>query len=160
MSLNVFFSNPLYSRVSKIHLQLYQIDGLLSIHFGYYSHQSWNVTTTSNGTQQVQDTCQNFPYDMTPPDTTFKVGRAFNLLTMILGASFLFMDILTGCASTNPKKSVRQSSGVGYILVALCSGLSLLIFQVSAHTCLACFLGLNYITAQFFWHIEYGLHKQ
>jgi ABC-type enterochelin transport system permease subunit len=71
---------------------------------------------------------------MTPPDTTFKVGRTFNLLTMILGASFLFMDILTGCASTNPKKSVRQSSGVGYILVALCSGLSLLIFQSTVCT--------------------------
>ena len=87
---------------------------------------------------------------MTPPDTTFKVGRIFNLLTMILGASFLFMDILTGCASTNPKKSVRQSSGVGYILVALCSGLSLLIFQVSAHKGLPCFADLNNMLLIFF----------
>lgn len=74
--------------------------------------------------------CEPYPYDLSPPDTTFKVGRTFNLLAMILGASFIFMDILTGCASTNQKKSVRQSSGLGYIVVTLCSGLSLLILQV------------------------------
>jgi hypothetical protein len=107
-------------------------DGPTSIHFGYYSHQSWNVTTTPNGTE-VRETCQAYPYDLSPPDTTFKVGRTFNLLAMILGASFLFLDILTGCASTNQKKSVRQASGLGYILVAICSGLSLLILQVSIH---------------------------
>lgn len=101
----------------------------LALHFGYYSHQSWNVTTTSNGTE-VQDICEAYPYDLSPPDTTFKVGRTFNMLALILGASFLFLDILTGCASTNQKKSVRQASGVGYIVVTICSGLSLLILQV------------------------------
>ncbi|KAL7508922.1 hypothetical protein ACHAXN_013028 [Cyclotella atomus] len=105
----------------------------LAIHFGYYSHQSWNVTTTSNGTE-IQNTCENYPYDLSPPDTTFKVGRTFNLLALILGASFLFLDVLTGCASANQKKSVRQASGVGYMLVTICSGLSLLIFQSTVCT--------------------------
>ena len=114
----------------------------LSLHFGYYSHQSWNITTSSNGTE-VQDVCEPYPYDLSPPDTTFKVGRTFNLLAMILGASFIFLDILTGCASTNQKKSVRQSSGLGYIVVTLCSGLSLLIFQV-CNASLYCVVDLNH----------------
>lgn len=135
----------------------------LSLHFGYYSHQSWNVTNTSNGTE-LQDICQAYPYDLSPPDTTFKVGRTFNLLALIFGASFLFLDILTGCASTNQKTSVRQASGVGYILVTICSGFSLLILQV----CTLLNFGLlirhydhNVLTqCSTLYFIEYRVHKQ
>ena len=69
--------------------------------------------------------------DQISPDTTFKVGRTFNLLAFILGISFIFLDILTGCSSANPRKSCRQAGGVGYILCSICSGLSLLILQAS-----------------------------
>ena len=127
LSINGLFCN--YVQVTSLTTQ--GPHGPLSLSFGYWSHQAWNTTTTSNGTQLVTETCQAYPYDLSPPDTTFKVGRIFNLLALILGASFLFLDILTGCASTNQKKSVRQASGFGYLVVCFCSGMSLLILQVS-----------------------------
>ena len=97
-----------------------------SIHFGYWSYESLD-----NSTNTTQNVCVLYPVDHFATDTTFKVGRTFNILALILGISFIFMDILNGCASTNPRKSFRQAGGVGYLLCSLCSGLSLLIFQVS-----------------------------
>lgn len=97
--------------------------------FGYWSQQSWTINNSTNGIE-LESGCKAYPYDISPPDTTFKVGRTFNLLALILGASFLFLDILTGCASANHKRSVRQAGGVGYLVVSFCSGMSLLILQV------------------------------
>jgi hypothetical protein len=102
----------------------------ISLHLGYWSYQNFTINNSTNSTE-IEEICVLYPVDQIATDTTFKVGRTFNLLALILGVSFIFLDILTGCSSINPRKSFRQGGGVGYLLCSLCSGLSLLILQVS-----------------------------
>ncbi|KAL7521115.1 hypothetical protein ACHAWX_005809 [Stephanocyclus meneghinianus] len=103
-------------------------DGPISIHFGYWSHQSWTVSNSTNGLA-TEKTCEWYPVDATAPDKTFKVGRTFNLFALVLGASFILLDILSGCVSTAPNRGILQAGAIGYLLCCLCSGLSLLILQ-------------------------------
>ncbi|KAL3790143.1 hypothetical protein HJC23_009580 [Cyclotella cryptica] len=103
-------------------------DGPISIHFGYWSHQSWVINNSTKGLA-IEKTCELYPVDATAPDTAFKVGRTFNLLALFLGALFIFLDILSRCVYHAPKNSCRRVGGVGYLLCCLCSGLSLLILQ-------------------------------
>lgn len=107
-------------------------DGPISIHFGYWSHQSWTVTNSTNGLA-TEKTCEWYPVDATAPDKTFKVGRTFNLFALVLGASFILLDILSGCVSTAPNRGILQAGAIGYLLCCLCSGLSLLILQVCSY---------------------------
>jgi hypothetical protein len=70
----------------------------------------------------------NYPSSMNV-DNNLRAARTFNAITFILSASFIMIEFLSGCLSTNATKSCTQSGGLGYLVCCLCSGLSLLILD-------------------------------
>mmetsp|Transcript_18103 Transcript_18103/g.26895 ORF Transcript_18103/g.26895 Transcript_18103/m.26895 type:complete len:229 (+) Transcript_18103:103-789(+) len=97
-----------------------------SLDFGLWYHQTVNVT--SNGII-ASSTCSLYPPDQ-QVDSAWVAARVFNLIAIILGATVIIFDGCSGCITTNPKKRL-QGGAVVYLIVAFCSGMSLILLNTN-----------------------------
>ncbi|KAL7540069.1 hypothetical protein ACHAXR_009851, partial [Thalassiosira sp. AJA248-18] len=97
----------------------------VSLHFGYWYYQSWQVAP--NSTAVIEESCHLYPSSITI-DNNWKAARGFNLIAIIIGGSLILLDIFQGCLSTKRNRSLRMVA-IGYLICCISSGFSLLLLD-------------------------------
>ena len=100
-------------------------DSALSLGFGMWSH-NWYAITKSLGGSVLFQAC--IGYGSIAIDSAMKSARVFSILALVLGGTFFFSNLISGCVTPNKRTNTR-SEGVAYLLACLFQGLSLLLLN-------------------------------
>ena len=102
-------------------------DSALSLGFGMWSH-NWYAISKSLGGSVIFQFC--IGYGSIAIDSAMKSARVFSILALVLGGTFFFYNLISGCVyPSNKRTNNTRCEGIAYLLTCLFQGLSLLLLN-------------------------------